>query len=52
MTDNLHKPWCLNWRTPIMPASAFWYFATEAEADAAGNELQATATWTVRKRTP
>jgi hypothetical protein len=24
--------WVLVWRTPIMPAPAFWYFASEEEA--------------------
>lgn len=49
----LRKPWRLAWRTPIMPASAFWYFATEHEADTAASQLQTAATWTVsRERTP
>lgn len=32
-------PWCLRWRTAIMPGIAFWYFATEREAQEARREL-------------
>jgi hypothetical protein len=29
---NPGKPWSLQWQTENMPAPAFWYFATEDEA--------------------
>jgi hypothetical protein len=34
------KPWCLQWRTATMPASAFWYFCTEEEALAEEKKLR------------
>jgi len=40
--------WCLQWRTPIMKASAFGYFDTKAEALAAQARMQPLAAPTVR----
>lgn len=35
----LEGQWVLSWQTPIMPAPAYWYFATEAEALAAETQM-------------
>lgn len=26
------RPWCVAWRTTVMPVSAYWYFRTKPEA--------------------
>jgi hypothetical protein len=31
--------WSLQWASPIMPACAFWYYRTEAEARAAAAQM-------------
>lgn len=32
--------WCVRWKTESMPASAFWYYDTEAEAKAVEQALK------------
>ena len=41
-TGNDHqddRPWCLRWQTSAMPAPAFWYYETRAQAEHDANQL-------------
>lgn len=38
---------CLRWRTPRMPASAFWYFDSRRQAMLAALQMQFGTRWAV-----
>ena len=39
-TGTTDRPWCLRWQTSVMPAPAFWYFATREQAEEAERRLR------------